>query len=279
MPSRVALIGYCFGGTVGIEMAYAGAPLAATVTIHGTFRDHASEDAKNIKGKALILHGAEDQVSPLAEVNKIIEDLRKAKVDFHYELYSGADHGFSTPQNAAEERANVQSIAVVDAIPEGVVRALSPRARNRPSCDGRHSGRTAPASECVPWRQGVSPNPNLGRAPTRNHSDVTATHADLRFDCLRRDLDGGDDLAERPGRRRRHHPRVRRRARRRRLVFRHALVDEQVRRPAVMPSVKGAHGGMKPCRPALSHGRPHAGAVLRLRAATVLASWGSRASA
>ena len=64
--SRVALIGYCFGGTVGIEMAYAGAPLAATITIHGTFRDHVSEDAKNVKGKALILHGAEDQVSPLA---------------------------------------------------------------------------------------------------------------------------------------------------------------------------------------------------------------------
>ena len=81
------------------------------ITIHGTFRDHVSEDAKNIKGKALILHGAEDQVSPLTEVNKIVADLRKAKVDFHYELYSGADHGFSTPQNAAEERANVQSIA------------------------------------------------------------------------------------------------------------------------------------------------------------------------
>lgn len=109
--SRVALVGYCFGGTVGIEMAYAGAPLAATITIHGTFRDHVSEDAKNIKGKALILHGAEDQVSPVAEVNKIVADLRKAKVDFQYELYSGADHGFSTPQNAAEERANVQSIA------------------------------------------------------------------------------------------------------------------------------------------------------------------------
>ena len=109
--SRVALIGYCFGGTVGIEMAYAGAPLAATITIHGSFRDHVSAAAKNVKGKALILHGAEDQVAPLAEVNKIIDDLRKAKVEFHYELYSGADHGFSTPQNKAEERANAQSIA------------------------------------------------------------------------------------------------------------------------------------------------------------------------
>jgi dienelactone hydrolase len=109
--SRVALLGYCFGGTVGIEMAYAGGPMAATITIHGSFREHAAEDAKNIKGKVLILHGAEDQVAPLASVDKVIAALRKAKVDFQYELYSGADHGFSTPQNAAEERANVQSIA------------------------------------------------------------------------------------------------------------------------------------------------------------------------
>lgn len=108
--SRVALIGYCFGGTVGIEMAYAGAPIAATVTIHGSFREHAAEDAKNIKGKVLILHGAEDKVAPLASVDKVIAALRAAKVPFHYELYSGADHGFSTPQNAAEERANAQSI-------------------------------------------------------------------------------------------------------------------------------------------------------------------------
>ena len=109
--SRVALLGYCFGGTVGVEMGYAGAPFAATIIIHGSFREHAAEDAKNIKGKVLILHGAEDQVAPLAAVDKVISALRKAKVDFHYELYSGADHGFSTPQNAAEERANVQSIA------------------------------------------------------------------------------------------------------------------------------------------------------------------------
>jgi dienelactone hydrolase len=109
--SRVALIGYCFGGTVGIEMAYAGAPIATTITIHGSFREHVAEDAKNIKGSVLILHGAEDKVAPLAAVDKVIAALRAAKVAFQYELYSGADHGFSTPQNAAEERANVQSIA------------------------------------------------------------------------------------------------------------------------------------------------------------------------
>jgi dienelactone hydrolase len=108
--SRIALLGYCFGGTVGVEMAYAGAPLKATITIHGTFRDHDPAGANNVKSKVQILHGAEDTVSPLSEVAKIIDALRKAKVDFHYALYSGAEHGFATPQNKAEERANAQSI-------------------------------------------------------------------------------------------------------------------------------------------------------------------------
>src|SRR6185312_13558812 len=108
--SKIALIGYCFGGTVGVEMAYAGAPFVATITIHGSFRNHDPEGAKNVKGRFLILHGAEDKAAPLAEVDKIIAALRTAKVPFQYELYSGTEHGFSTPKNKDEERANTQSI-------------------------------------------------------------------------------------------------------------------------------------------------------------------------
>ena len=38
--SKVALIGYCFGGAVGVEFGSTGAPLAANVSIHGSFGDH-----------------------------------------------------------------------------------------------------------------------------------------------------------------------------------------------------------------------------------------------
>jgi dipeptidyl aminopeptidase/acylaminoacyl peptidase len=64
----------------------------------------------NVKGHVLILHGVEDTTVPLSEVNKIMSDLRAAKVEFEVELYSGTAHGFSTPKNKAEERANIQSI-------------------------------------------------------------------------------------------------------------------------------------------------------------------------
>jgi dienelactone hydrolase len=108
--SRVALIGYCFGGTVGIEFGATGAPLAANVSIHGSFGGHLPGWAKNAKGMYLILHGAEDPNYPL-EFSHVVDDLRAAKVPFEVELYSGTAHGFSRPKNKAEERANAESIA------------------------------------------------------------------------------------------------------------------------------------------------------------------------
>ena len=75
-----------------------GAPALGTVAIHGSFRNHEPEAHKNIKGRFLILHGAEDPIAPLDEVNKLIKDFRAAKVEWQMEMYSGAEHGFSTPQ-------------------------------------------------------------------------------------------------------------------------------------------------------------------------------------
>lgn len=110
-PSRIALIGYCFGGAVGVEFDSTGAPLAANVAIHGSFRDHEPGWAQNVKGMFLIPHGAEDVGYPLPTVDTVVQELRAAKTPFQLEVYSSTAHGFSTPKNKAEERANAQSIA------------------------------------------------------------------------------------------------------------------------------------------------------------------------
>jgi dienelactone hydrolase len=109
--SHVALVGYCMGGMIGVEMIFAGVPMDAMVSIHGSFRDHPVGGGKNIKGtRVLIEHGAEDKAAPLPEVDKILAELRAANIEFEYDLYSGAGHGFSEPRIKADERANTLSI-------------------------------------------------------------------------------------------------------------------------------------------------------------------------
>ena len=105
-PTKLAVIGYCFGGTVAVELAETGIPIAGMISVHGSFRNFSPEAAKNIKGRVLILHGAEDPVAPLPEVNALIDQLRTAKVGFELQLFSGTQHAFTNPQNAAEERAD-----------------------------------------------------------------------------------------------------------------------------------------------------------------------------
>ena len=104
--SKVAIIGYCFGGTVAIELAETGVQTVGTISVHGSFRNFTPEAARNIKGPVLVLHGAEDEVAPLEEVNKLIADLRAAKVPWELQLYSGSSHGFDNPMNPHEERAD-----------------------------------------------------------------------------------------------------------------------------------------------------------------------------
>lgn len=105
-PAKLASVGYCFGGTTGIELIETGAPLLGFVSVHGAFQNFTAEGAKNIKGRVLILHGAEDPVAPMDELNTVISQFRSAKVDFEVNLYSGAAHGFTKPQNPSEVRAD-----------------------------------------------------------------------------------------------------------------------------------------------------------------------------
>ena len=107
-PTKIAAVGYCFGGTTGIELVETGAPLLGFISVHGSFNKFTPEAAKNIKGRVLILHGAEDPVAPMEEVNSLVSQLRAAKVDFELNLYSGTTHGFTRPQNPSEVRADQQ---------------------------------------------------------------------------------------------------------------------------------------------------------------------------
>jgi dienelactone hydrolase len=93
--SKVAAIGYCFGGIVVLELARSGADVKGSVAFHGQLSTPNPADAKNIKGKVLICHGAIDPVVPPAEVAAFEKEMEDAKVDWQLIAYGSAMHTFT----------------------------------------------------------------------------------------------------------------------------------------------------------------------------------------
>jgi dienelactone hydrolase len=117
--SRMAVSGYCIGGMFALELARSGAPVKAAAIFHGTLTTPTPADAKNIKGRVLVMHGADDPTAPLAEVDGLVKEMKDARVDFQLELYGGVRHGFTELKNgndltrstAYDERADSKSWA------------------------------------------------------------------------------------------------------------------------------------------------------------------------
>jgi dienelactone hydrolase len=99
---RVAAIGYCFGGTTVLELARSGAPVVGVVSFHGVLDTPNPADAKNIKGKVLALHGADDPFFPPPQVSAFQEEMRKAHVDWQMIFYGGAVHSFTNPDSGSD---------------------------------------------------------------------------------------------------------------------------------------------------------------------------------
>jgi dienelactone hydrolase len=97
--SQLAAIGYCFGGTAVLELARSGADIKGIVSFHGGLSSPTPQDAKNIKGKVLALHGAADPFVKAEEVAAFEKEMTDAKVNYRLIKYPGAMHGFTNPDN------------------------------------------------------------------------------------------------------------------------------------------------------------------------------------
>jgi dienelactone hydrolase len=94
---RLAAIGYCFGGTVALELARAGADLKGVASFHGGLSAPLPAEAGQVKAKIVVYHGAEDPNVPASEVSAFEDEMRKAKVDWTLTKYANAVHAFTNP--------------------------------------------------------------------------------------------------------------------------------------------------------------------------------------
>jgi len=95
--SRLAAIGFCFGGTTVLELARGGADLKGVVSFHGGLQTAAPAEPGAVTPKVLVCTGADDPMIPPAQVVDFEEEMRKAGADWQVISYGGTVHSFTNP--------------------------------------------------------------------------------------------------------------------------------------------------------------------------------------
>ncbi len=93
--SKLAAVGYCFGGTGALELARSGADIKAVVSFHGGLDSPSPADGKNIKAHVLALHGADDPFEKPEDLTAFETEMRDSKVDWQLVKFGGAVHSFT----------------------------------------------------------------------------------------------------------------------------------------------------------------------------------------
>jgi dienelactone hydrolase len=94
---RLAAIGYCFGGSTVLQLAFAGEDLDAVVSFHGALPVPTEQQAKAVKGSIMVCHGSADAFIPRETIQKFIEALNKGGADWQLIEYGNARHSFTNP--------------------------------------------------------------------------------------------------------------------------------------------------------------------------------------
>lgn len=95
---RRAAIGYCYGGSNVLDLARAGADVAAVVSVHGVLATAAPAKKGDIKAAVLVLHGAADPVSPRAHRDMFETEMEAAGARWYALTFGHVAHAYTDPQ-------------------------------------------------------------------------------------------------------------------------------------------------------------------------------------
>ena len=95
--SKVAAIGYCFGGRCVLDLARSGAELNIVVSFHGIYDRPNIDNPKNIKTPILLLHGYEDPYATEDDLKKLLNELKEKNSRWFVHIFGDVAHAFTNP--------------------------------------------------------------------------------------------------------------------------------------------------------------------------------------
>jgi dienelactone hydrolase len=95
--SRMAAIGYCFGGLCVLDMARVGAAVLGVVSFHGIFHPPGNTEGNDIDAKVLALHGWDDPMATPEQAVALAAELTAAGSDWQIHGYGHTLHAFTNP--------------------------------------------------------------------------------------------------------------------------------------------------------------------------------------
>ena len=122
--SKIAAIGYCFGGTMALVLARSGADVKGVVSFHGGLGTPAPlTEPGIIKASVQVHHGAADPMVPPTEVKAFEDEMNKANADWALTSYAHAVHSFTQKEAgddpskgmAYNEKADIRSWTAANA--------------------------------------------------------------------------------------------------------------------------------------------------------------------
>jgi len=100
---RIASIGFCFGGTMSLELARGGADIKAVVGFHSGLSTNAPSIGP-IRSRILVCIGADDPFIVPDERAAFEAEMRKTSADWQMHLYGGTVHSFTNREADARGR-------------------------------------------------------------------------------------------------------------------------------------------------------------------------------
>ncbi len=96
-PDKIGAIGYCFGGSVALNMARIGEPLKIVESFHGNPETQHPAEPGAVKARVVLFAGEADPFIPAKDVAAFREEMTKAGVKYQVFTYPGAKHSFTSP--------------------------------------------------------------------------------------------------------------------------------------------------------------------------------------